>query len=138
MTIYSLDILLSQLEQLCCSMSSSNCCFLTCMQISQEASKVICFFCLLRNFPQFAVVHTIKGFGIIKKTEVDVFLKLSCLFNDTVDADNLIAGSFAFSKSSLNIWKFIFQVLLKPRFSISIYIHPFDDNWIKSFFKTGE
>ena len=68
----------------------------------------------LKNFPQFVVIHIVKGFGIVIKAEVDVFLELSCFFNDPVVVGNLISGSFAFSKSNLNIWKFIVQVLLKP------------------------
>ena len=68
---------------------------------------------LLKNFPQFVVVHTVKGFGIVNKAEVDVFLELSCFFNDPVDVGNLISGSSAFSKSSLNIWKLMVHVLLK-------------------------
>ena len=67
----------------------------------------------LRNFPQFVVIHTVKGFGIAKKAEVDVFLELSCFFDDPTDVGNLISGSSAFSKSSLNIWKFMVHVLLK-------------------------
>ena len=70
--------------------------------------------CLLKNFPQFVVIHTIKGFDIVKKTEVDVFLELSCSFDDPVGVGNLISGSSAFSKSRLNIWKFIIHILLKP------------------------
>jgi len=69
---------------------------------------------LFQNFPQFIVTHTVKGFGILNKAEVDVFLELSCFFNDPADVGNLISGSSAFSKSSLNIWKFTVQVLLKP------------------------
>ena len=69
---------------------------------------------LLQNFPQFIVVHTVKGFGIVNKAEIDVFLELSCFFDDPVDFGNLISGSSAFSKSSLNIWKFIVHVLLIP------------------------
>ena len=69
---------------------------------------------LLKNFPQFVVIHPVQGFGIVNKAEVDIFLELSCFFDDTVDVDNLISGSFAFSKCSLNIWKFMFHVLLKP------------------------
>ena len=69
---------------------------------------------LLKNFPQFIVTHTVKGFGIVNKAEVDVCLELSCFFNDPVDVGNLIAGSSAFSKASLNIWKFSVHVLLKP------------------------
>ena len=69
---------------------------------------------LFKNFPQFVVIHTVKGFGIVKKAEVDVFLELSCFFDDPADAGNLVSGSSAFSKTSLNIWKFTVHVLLKP------------------------
>ena len=69
---------------------------------------------LFQNFPQFIVTHTVKGFGIVNKAGIDVFLELSCFFNDPVDVDNLISGSSAFSKSSLNIWRFMFHILLKP------------------------
>ena len=69
---------------------------------------------LFKNFPQFVMIHTVKGFGVVNKTEVDVFLELSCFFDDPVDAGNLISGSSAFSKTSLNIWKFTVHVLLKP------------------------
>ena len=68
---------------------------------------------LLKDFPQFVVIHTVKGFGVVNKAEVDVFLELSCFLNDPVDVGNLISGSSDFSKSSLNIWKFIVHVLLK-------------------------
>ena len=69
---------------------------------------------LVQNFSQFVVIHTVKGFGIVSKAEIDVFLELSCFFNDPVDVGNLISGSSAFSKTSLNIWKFTVYVLLKP------------------------
>ena len=69
---------------------------------------------LFKNFPQFFVIHTVKGFGVVNKAEVDVFLELSCFFDDLTDVGNLISGSSAFSKSSLNIWKFTFHILLKP------------------------
>ena len=69
---------------------------------------------LLKNFPQFVVIYTVKGFGVVNKTEVDVFLELSCFCDDPTDVGNLISGSFAFSKSSLNIWKFLLHILLKP------------------------
>ena len=71
-------------------------------------------FYLFRNFPEFVVVHTVKGFGIVSKAEVDVFLELSYFFNDPTGVDNMISGSSAFSKSNLNIWKFPVHVLLKP------------------------
>ena len=104
----------SYLEPVCFSMSSSNCRFLTCIQISQEAGQVVWYAHLFQNFPQFIVIHTVKGFSIVKKAEIDVFLEFSCLFNDPTDFGNLIFGSSAFSKSSLNIWKLMVHVLLKP------------------------
>ena len=69
---------------------------------------------LFQNFPQFIVIHTVKGLGIVNKAEIDVFLELSCFFDDSTDVDHLISGSSAFSKTSLNIWKFTVHVLLKP------------------------
>ena len=69
---------------------------------------------IFQNFPQFIVIHTVKGFGVVNKAEVDVFMELSCFFYDPTHVGNLISGSSAFSKSSLNIWKFSIQVLLKP------------------------
>ena len=69
---------------------------------------------LSQNFPHFIVIHTVKGFGIVNKAEIDVFLELSCFFNDPVDVGNLVSGFSAFSKTSLNIWKFTVHVLLKP------------------------
>ena len=71
---------------------------------------------LFQNFPQLVVIHTVKGFGVVNKTEVDVFLELSCFFDDPADVGSLISGSSAFSKTSLNIWKFTVHVLLKPGF----------------------
>ena len=117
------------LEPVCCSMSSSNWCLLTCIQISQEAFLVVWdshlfqnfpqfivvwYSHLFQNFPQFIVIHTVKGFGTVNKAEIDVFLELSCFFHDPVDIGNLISGSSAFSKTSLNIRKFTVHVLLKP------------------------
>ena len=72
----------------------------------------------MKNFPQFIVVHTVKGFGIVNKAEIDVFLELSCFFDDPADVGHLISGSSAFSKSSWNIWKFTVHVLLKPGLQI--------------------
>ena len=69
---------------------------------------------LFQSFPQFIVVHAVKGFGIVNKAEIDVFLELSCFFHDPADVGNLISGSSAFSKTSLNIWRFVVHVLLKP------------------------
>ena len=97
-------------------MSSCNCCFLTCIQISREAGHLVWYSHLFQNFPQFVVIHTVKGFGIVNKAEVDVFLELFCFFNDPTDVGNLICDSSAFSKSRLNIWKFMVHILLKPGF----------------------
>ena len=102
------------LELVRCSMSGSNCCFLDSIQISQEPGKLVWYSHLFQNFPQFAVIHTVKGFSVVNKAEVDVSLEFPCLFHDPADVGNLISGSSAFSKSSLNIWKFSVHVLLKP------------------------
>ena len=102
MKIYSLDVLLSQFSTSPLSMSSSKHYFLTCTQISQEVGKVVWYFHLLKNFPQFVVIYRVKGFGIVNKAKVDVLLKLSCLFDDPTDVGNLISGSSAFSISNLN------------------------------------
>ena len=75
---------------------------------------MVWYFHLFKNFPEFVVVHTVKGFGIVNKAEVDVFLELFWFFDDPADVDNLISGSSAFCKTSLNIWKFTVHVLLKP------------------------
>ena len=108
-------------------MSDSNCCFLTCIQISQEASQVVCYSHLFKNFPQFCVVHTVKGFGIVNKAEIDVFLELSCFFYDPTDVGNLISGSLAFSKFSLNILKSTVHVLLKS--CLENFEHYFASVW---------
>ena len=105
-------------------MSSSNCCFLTCIQISQEVGEVVWYSYLLKNFLQFFVV---KGFGIVNKAEVDVFLELSCFFDDPTGVGNLISGSLAFSKTNFNIWKFMFYILLKP--GLENFQHYFTSMW---------
>ena len=84
------------------------------MQVSQEAGKVVWYSYLFQNFPQFFVIHIVKGFTVVNEAEVDVFLELSCFFNDAMGVGNLISGSSAFSKTSLNIWNFTDHVLLKP------------------------
>ena len=96
------------------TMSCSNCCFLTGIQVSQEAGQVVWYSHLFQNYSQFIVIHIVKGFGIVNKAEIDVFLKLSCFFDDSVDVGDLIPGSSTFSKTSLNIWKFSVHILLKP------------------------
>ena len=115
------------LEPVCHSMPRSNCCFLTCIQISQDAGQVLWYSHLFKNFPQFVVVHTVKGFGIVNKAEVDVFLELSCFFDDPMDAGNLMSGSSAFSKSSLNIWKFFVHLLLNT--GLKNFEHYFASVW---------
>ena len=108
-------------------MSSYNCCFLTCIQVSQEAGQVVSYSRLFQNFPQFTVIHTVKVFGVVNKAEIDVFLELSCFFDDPVDVGNLISGSSVFSKSSLNIWKFTVHILLKP--GLQNFQHYFTSMW---------
>ena len=121
------------LEPVCCSTSSSNCCFLTCIQISQEASQVVWYSHLFKNFPQFVVSHTVKGFGIVNKAEVDVCLESACFFYDPTDVGNLISSSSAFSKSSVNIWRFSVHIRLKPNLgNFEKYIASMWDecNWV--------
>ena len=108
-------------------MSSSNCCFLTCIQVSQEARQVIWYSHLFKNFPLFVVMHTVKGFSIVNKAEVDVFLELFCYFDDPVDVGNLISGSSAFSKSCLNVWKLMVHILLM--LGLENFEHCFTSVW---------
>ena len=117
----------SYLEPVCCSMSCSNCCFLTCIQIFQEAGQVVWYSNLFQNCPQFIVIHIVKGFGIVNKAEIDAFLELSCFLDDPVDVGSLISGSSAFSKTSLNIWKYTVHVLLKP--GLENFEHYFTSVW---------
>jgi len=112
----------SYLEPVCCSISSSNCCFFTCIQVSQEAGQVW-YSHLFQNFPQFIVNHTVKGFGIVNKAEIDVFLEVCCFFDDPVDVGNLISGSSAFSKTNLNILR---------RMHINNYVVEFPSEGIQS------
>ena len=139
MTIYSLDTLLSVFGTT--EWSSSNCCFLTCIHSSQEASQVVWYSHLFMNFhssksftvyckkSQFLVIHTVKGFGIVNKTEVDIFLEFSCFLDYPKDVGNLISGSSVSSKSSLNIWKFPVHVLLEP--SLENFEHYFASVWVE-------
>ena len=108
-------------------MSGSNCCFLTCIQISQEAGQVVWYCHLFKNFSQFVLIHTVKGFGLINKAEENVFLEFSCFLYDPTDVGNLTSGFSVFSKSSLNIWKFLVHVLLKP--SLENFEHYFASMW---------
>ena len=108
-------------------MSSSNCCFLICIQIAQEACKVVWYSHLFKNFPEFVVIYTVKGFSVVNKTEVNVYLECSFFFYDPMDVGNLISDSSAFSKSSLNVWKFMVHILLKP--GLEDFEHYFANVW---------
>ena len=101
--------------------------FSFCIQISQEAGQVGWYSCLFKNFPQFIVIHNVKGFGIVNKAEIDVLLELSCFSDDLADVGNLNSGSSAFSKIGLNIWKFTVHVLLKP--DLQNFGHYFASVW---------
>ena len=128
MTICSLDILLSQFWTSLLFHVGSNYCFFTCIQISQEAGKVVWYSHLLKNFPQFVLIHTVKGFSIVNETEVDIFFWNSLAFSMIQqDVGNLISGSSAFSKSSLNIWDFSVHLLLKPH--LENFEHYFASMW---------
>ena len=113
-------------EPVCCSMPVLTY-FLTCILISQEAGQVVWYSHLLNNFPQFFVIHTVKGFNLGNKVDTDVFLEFSCFFYDLADVGNLISGSSAFSKSILDIWKFMVHVLLKP--GLENFEHYFTSVW---------
>ena len=115
------------LEPVYCCMSSFKCCFLTCIQISQEAGQVVWYSHLFKKFPQFVVVHTVKSCGLVSKAEVDVFLELSCFTDDPMDVGSLTSGSSAFCKSNLNIWKFTVHILLKP--GLENFEHCFTSVW---------
>ena len=108
-------------------MSSSNCCFLSCIQVSQETGKVVWYFHLFKNFPQFVQIHTVKGFSVVNEAEADVFLESPCFFYDPTDIGNLISASSAFSKPSLYIWKSSVHVLLKP--SLKDFEHYLASMW---------
>ena len=112
-TIYSLDGFLSQFwtSPLC---HVWFCCFLTCIQVSQEVGKMVWYSHLFKNFPQFVLTHTVKGSNIVNETEIDAFLEITCFFYGLAYVGNLISGSSAFSKPSLYIWKFLVHILLKP------------------------
>ena len=110
-------------------MSDSNCCFLTCTQVSQEAGQVVWYSHLFKNFPHFVVIHTVKGFSIVNEAEVDIFLEFPCFLHDPINVGNLISGSSAFSKPSLCIWKFSVHILLKP--SLKDFEHYLASMWNK-------
>ena len=115
------------LEPVFCSMSNSNCCFLTCIQILQKTGQMVWYSHLFKTFPKFVVIHTVKGFGRVNKAEADVFLEYSCFFDDPTSVGNLISDSSAFSKSSLNIWKFMVHVRFKP--GLKGFEHYFASVW---------
>ena len=125
MTVYSLEVNLPQFRSSLLFHVWLNGCFLACIQIFQEASKVVWYSHLLKTFLQFVVIHTVKCFII--DNEADDFLELSCFFYNPMDVGNLISGSSVFSKSSLNIWKFSVHVLLKP--SLENFEHYFASVW---------
>ena len=120
---------LSQFWLVPCSMTSSYCCFLTCIWVPQETGEVVWYFHLLKNLPQFVVIHTVKGFGIVIVAELDVFLDLSCFLYDPRVVDNSISGSSTFSKSNLYIWKLSVHTLLKP--SLKDVEHYYASMWNK-------
>ena len=97
------------------------------MQISQEAGKVVWYSHFIKNFVQFVVIHTVKGFSVVSEAEIDVFLEFSCFFYDPTDVGSLISGSFASSKPAWNIWKFSVHVLLKP--NLKTFEHNFASVW---------
>ena len=117
------------LEPVSSSLSDSNCCFLTCIQVSQKAGKVVWYSHLFQNFPQFVVTHTIKGNSesIVNEAKADIFLEFSSFFCDPTDVGVLISGSSTFSKSSLSFWKFSIHILLKP--SLKNFEHYFASTW---------
>ena len=127
MTIYSLDVLLFLFGTSLLFHVQFNNCFLTCIQISQEAGQVVWYSHCLKNFPQLVVINTVKGFGMVNKAEVDAFLELSCFFSDPADTGNFICGSSAFSKSTLSIWQFTVHIFLKP--SLENFEHYFTSLW---------
>ena len=108
--MYSLDILFCQFG----TSPLFHVCLLTCIHISQETGKVVWYSHLFKNFPQFVVIHIVKGFSVNKEAQVSVFLELPCFLHDLMNAGNLISGSSAFSKTSLNTRKFTVHILLKP------------------------
>ena len=127
--MYSLGTILSNFEPVCCSMLSSNCCFLTCIDVSQDAGKEVWYSHLFKNLPQFVVIHTVKSFSIVNEAEVDIFLEFSCFFYDPADVGNLFPGSSAFSKSSMFIWKFLYCWSLAWRI-LSITFQACECNWM--------
>ena len=102
------------LEPISCSIQGSNCCFLTCIQVSQVTGKMVWYSCLSKSFSQFVMIHTVKGFSVVNETEIDVFLKFPCFLYNPENVGILISSSSSFSKPSLDIWKFLVHIMLKP------------------------
>ena len=111
MTIYSLDV--PDLEPVCSSMFSSNCCFLTCKQVSQETDKMVWYSHLTKSFPQFVTIHTVKSFSLVEETD-RCFSEIPLLSLNPANVGNLISSSSSFSKASLDIWNFLVHLMLKP------------------------
>ena len=109
------------LDPVSCLMSSSNCCFLTLIQISQETVKMVWYSHLFKSFLQFIMIHTVKGFSVVDETEVDIFLEFPCFLYDPASVGNLISDSSSFSKPSLDIWKFLVHIMLKS--SMQDFMH---------------
>ena len=108
-------------------MSGTNCCFLFCLQVSQEAGNFVSYSHLFKNIPHFAVIHTVKGFSVVSEAEIDVFLEFPCFSYGPTNVGNLISGSSEFSKSNLYIWKFLVYVWLKT--SLKDCEHYLADIW---------
>ena len=102
------------LEPISCFIRGSNCGFLTCKQVSQETGKMVWYSHVSKSFSQFVMIHSLKGFSIVDETETDAFLKYPCFLYNPVNIGNVISGSSSFSKPSLNIWKFLVRIMLKP------------------------
>ena len=102
------------LASVSCSIQVSDCCFLIRIQVSQETGKLVCYSRVSKSFPQIVTLHTVKGFSVVDETEIDVFLKFPCFFYNPANVGNLISSSSSFSKSSLDIWKFLVHIMLKP------------------------
>ena len=114
MTICCLVTLFPNFEPVSFSVSGSNCCFLTYIKVFQETGKVVWYAHLFKNFTQFVVIHTVKGFSVVSEAEVDIFLDVPCFLRDPANVDNSISGSSLPLRPSLCIWKFSVHILLKP------------------------
>ena len=107
-----------------------DCCFLTHIQVSQDTGKMVWYFHLSKSFPQFIMIHTVKGFSVVNKTEIDVFLKFLCFLYNAANFGNLISSSSSFSKHSLDIWKFLVHITLKPSMQDFKYeLNSIGDKW---------